>query len=96
MALVRRARAERHLLPGDGPTHPRSLRQTPCFRTLVRAGSNRIWGPDALAGVDRLEFLDAGYIPPSLENTLVSEEDFAQGQPVLPLSPENDQIYQDE
>ena len=38
-----------------------------------------------LAGVDRQEFLDAGYIPPSLENTLVSEEDFAQGQPVLPL-----------
>jgi spermidine/putrescine transport system substrate-binding protein len=49
-----------------------------------------------LAGVDRQEFLDAGYIPPNLENTLVSEEDFAQGQPVLPLSPENDQVYQDE
>ena len=49
-----------------------------------------------LAGVDRQEFLDAGYIPPSLENTLVSEEDFAQGQPVLPLSPTDDQVYQDE
>jgi spermidine/putrescine transport system substrate-binding protein len=49
-----------------------------------------------LAGVDRQEFLDAGYIPPNLENTLVSEEDFAQGQPVLPLSPGDDQVYQDE
>jgi spermidine/putrescine transport system substrate-binding protein len=49
-----------------------------------------------LAGVDRQEFLDAGYIPPNLENTLVSEEDFAQGQPVLPLSPQDDQVYQDE
>lgn len=49
-----------------------------------------------LAGVDRQEFLDAGFIPPNLENTLVSEEDFAQGQPVLPLSPEDDQVYQDE
>lgn len=49
-----------------------------------------------LAGVERQDFLDAGYIPPSLENTLVSEADFAQGQPVLPLSPADDQIYQDE
>jgi spermidine/putrescine transport system substrate-binding protein len=49
-----------------------------------------------LVGVDRQEFLDAGYIPPNLENTLVSEEDFAQGQPVLPLSPADDQLYQDE
>jgi spermidine/putrescine transport system substrate-binding protein len=49
-----------------------------------------------LVGVDRQEFLDAGYIPPTLENTLVSEEDFAQGQPVLPLSPTDDQLYQDE
>jgi len=49
-----------------------------------------------LAGVDRQEFLDAGFIPSNLENTLVSEEDFAQGQPVLPLSPEDDQVYQDE
>jgi spermidine/putrescine transport system substrate-binding protein len=49
-----------------------------------------------LVGVDRQEFLDAGYIPPNLENTLVSEEDFAQGQPVLPLSPTDDQLYQDE
>ena len=47
-------------------------------------------------GVDRQEFLDAGYIPSNLENTLVVEEDFAQGQPVLPLSPEDDQLYQDE
>ena len=49
-----------------------------------------------LVGVDRQEFLDAGYIPPNLETTLVSEEDFAAGQPVLPLSPEDDQVYQDE
>ena len=49
-----------------------------------------------LVGVDRQEFLDAGYIPPNLENTLVAEEDFAQGQPVLPLSPIDDQLYQDE
>jgi spermidine/putrescine transport system substrate-binding protein len=49
-----------------------------------------------LAGVDHQEFLDAGYIPPNLETTLVSEEDFAQGQPVLPLSPADDQVYQDE
>jgi spermidine/putrescine transport system substrate-binding protein len=49
-----------------------------------------------LRGVDRQEFLDAGYIPPTLEGTLVAEEDFAQGQPVLPLSPADDQLYQDE
>lgn len=49
-----------------------------------------------LVGVDRQEFLKAGYIPPNLENTLVAEEDFAQGQPVLPLSPADDQLYQDE
>jgi spermidine/putrescine transport system substrate-binding protein len=49
-----------------------------------------------LVGVDRQEFLDAGYIPPNLENTLVAEEDFEQGQPVLPLSPADDQLYQDE
>jgi spermidine/putrescine transport system substrate-binding protein len=47
-------------------------------------------------GVADQEFLDAGYIPPNLENTLVAEEDFAQGQPVLPLAPEDDQLYQDE
>jgi spermidine/putrescine transport system substrate-binding protein len=49
-----------------------------------------------LVGVDRAEFLEAGYIPPTLENTLVTEEDFAQGQPVAPLTPEADQLYQDE
>jgi len=49
-----------------------------------------------LVGVDHQEFLDAGYIPPNLDTTLVSEEDFAAGQPVLPLSPEDDQVYQDE
>jgi spermidine/putrescine transport system substrate-binding protein len=48
-----------------------------------------------LVGVDREEFLEAGYIPPTLENTLVSEEDFEQGQPVLPLTPEQDQVWQD-
>jgi spermidine/putrescine transport system substrate-binding protein len=47
-------------------------------------------------GIDRQEFLDAGYIPPNLETTLVTEDDFAQGQPVLPLSPADDQLYQDE
>ncbi|MDQ3210870.1 MAG: spermidine/putrescine ABC transporter substrate-binding protein, partial [Actinomycetota bacterium] len=47
-----------------------------------------------LVGVDRATFLEAGFIPPNLENTLVAEEDFAQGQPVLPLSPEDDQLYQ--
>jgi spermidine/putrescine transport system substrate-binding protein len=47
-------------------------------------------------GVDQARFLEAGYIPPTLENTLVSEDDFKQGQPVLPLSPESDQLYQDE
>ena len=49
-----------------------------------------------LQGIDHQEFLDAGYIPPNLDTTLVSEEDFAAGQPVLPLSPEDDQVYQDE
>ncbi len=49
-----------------------------------------------LVGVDRATFLEAGYIPETLENTLVAEEDFAQGQPVLPLTPEADQLYQDE
>ena len=49
-----------------------------------------------LVGVDRATFLEAGYIPENLENTLVAEEDFAQGQPVLPLTPEADQLYQDE
>ncbi|MEX0984687.1 MAG: spermidine/putrescine ABC transporter substrate-binding protein [Actinomycetota bacterium] len=49
-----------------------------------------------LVGVDRATFLEAGYIPPTLENTLVSEQDFADGQPVLPLSPADDQLYQDE
>jgi hypothetical protein len=49
-----------------------------------------------LVGVSREEFLKAGYIPPNLENTLVTEDDFAQGQPVLPLSAADDQLYQDE
>ncbi len=49
-----------------------------------------------LVGVDRQEFLDAGFIPPNLENTLVAEEDFQMGQPVAPLSPADDQLYQDE
>ncbi len=47
-------------------------------------------------GVDQATFLEAGYIPENLSNTLVSEEDFAKGQPVLPLSPADDQLYQDE
>ena len=49
-----------------------------------------------LLDVTREEFLTAGYIPPNLENTLVTEDDFAQGVPVLPLSPLDDQLYQDE
>jgi spermidine/putrescine transport system substrate-binding protein len=49
-----------------------------------------------LVDVDRATFLEAGYIPPNLENTLVSEEDFQQGVPVLPLSPQDDTLYQDE
>jgi len=49
-----------------------------------------------LVGVDRATFLEAGYIPPNLENTLVSEEDFQQGVPVLPLSPQDDTSFQDE
>jgi spermidine/putrescine transport system substrate-binding protein len=47
-------------------------------------------------GVDRATFLKAGYIPPALENTLVAEEDFAEGQPVAPLAPADDQVWQDE
>jgi spermidine/putrescine transport system substrate-binding protein len=47
-------------------------------------------------GVDRARFLEAGYIPPNLENTLVTEDDFAQGVPVLPLSAADDQLYQDQ
>jgi spermidine/putrescine-binding protein len=49
-----------------------------------------------LVGVETATFLEAGYIPSNLENTLVSEEDFQQGVPVLPLSPEDDTLYQDE
>jgi spermidine/putrescine transport system substrate-binding protein len=49
-----------------------------------------------LLGVDRQEFLDAGYIPPNLENTLVTQDDFAAGVPVAPLSPEDDTLYQDQ
>jgi spermidine/putrescine transport system substrate-binding protein len=49
-----------------------------------------------LKEVDRETFLEAGYIPDSLQNTLVSEEDFALGQPVAPLTPEADQVWQDQ
>jgi spermidine/putrescine transport system substrate-binding protein len=48
-----------------------------------------------LVGVDQDEFLKAGYIPKGLENTLVTEDDFAQGQPVLPLTAAQDQLYQE-
>jgi len=44
-----------------------------------------------LQGVTPDEFMTAGYIPPNLANTLVSENDFTQGQAVVPLSPEDDQ-----
>jgi spermidine/putrescine-binding protein len=47
-------------------------------------------------GVERERFLEAGYIPPNLENTLVTEEDFEKGQPVLPFAPADDQLWQDE
>ena len=46
-------------------------------------------------GLDEAKWLDAGYIPENLKNTLVTEADFAAGQPVLALPPEVDQIYQD-
>jgi len=49
-----------------------------------------------LVDVDTATFLEAGYIPPNLSNTLVAEQDFADGQPVLPLSPADDQLYVDE
>lgn len=48
-----------------------------------------------LLGVSDAEYYKAGYIADTLQNTLVSEEDFAQGQPVLPLTPEQDQLWQD-
>jgi spermidine/putrescine transport system substrate-binding protein len=47
-------------------------------------------------GVDTEDFRKAGYIPANLESTLVTEADFAAGQPVLALPPEIDQIWQDE
>ena len=46
-------------------------------------------------GVSEAEWLKAGYIPEHLKNTLVTEADFAAGQPVLALPPEVDSIYQD-
>jgi spermidine/putrescine transport system substrate-binding protein len=47
-------------------------------------------------GVDTATFLEAGYIPPNLENTLVTEEDFVQGQAVVPFSPADDTLWQDQ
>ena len=48
-------------------------------------------------GVTTEQYLEAGGpIPPNLANTLVTEEDFVQGQPVLPFSPADDQLWQDE
>jgi spermidine/putrescine transport system substrate-binding protein len=47
-------------------------------------------------GVDTAEFRKAGYIPANLESTLVTEADFAAGQPVLALPPQIDQVWQDE
>jgi spermidine/putrescine transport system substrate-binding protein len=49
-----------------------------------------------LVGVDRATFLEAGYIPATLESTLVTEEDFERGQPVVPFTPAVDQVWQDE
>ncbi len=48
-----------------------------------------------LVGVTESEWLEAGYIPDNLKTTIVTEQDFEQGQPVLTLPPEVDQIYQD-
>ena len=48
-----------------------------------------------LVGVSEAEFYKAGYIADTLQNTLVSEDDFAQGQPVLPLTPDQDRLWQD-
>ncbi|MGE5459466.1 MAG: ABC transporter substrate-binding protein [Solirubrobacterales bacterium] len=47
-------------------------------------------------GVDEEQFRKAGYVPPNLVSTLVTESDFAAGQPVLALPAEIDQIWQDE
>ncbi|MBI2237252.1 MAG: hypothetical protein HYU54_01825, partial [Actinobacteria bacterium] len=46
-------------------------------------------------GVTESEWLEAGYIPDNLKTTIVTEQDFEQGQPVLTPPPEVDQIYQD-
>jgi len=46
-------------------------------------------------GVDEARWLDSGYIPDNLKTTLVTEQDFDAGQPILALPPEIDQIYQD-
>jgi spermidine/putrescine transport system substrate-binding protein len=48
------------------------------------------------ASVDENDFRKAGYIPSNLVSTLVTESDFAAGQPVLALPAEIDQIWQDE
>jgi len=47
------------------------------------------------ADVDDKTFMKAGYIPPNLANTLMKQEDFESGQPVLALTPEDDQLWQD-
>jgi spermidine/putrescine transport system substrate-binding protein len=50
-----------------------------------------------LVGVTQEEFLEAGGpIPPNLANTLVTEKDFTDGVPVLPLAPADDQVWSDE
>ena len=46
-------------------------------------------------GVSEKEWLEAGYIPENLRTTIVTEDDFERGQPILALPPEVDQIYQD-
>jgi spermidine/putrescine transport system substrate-binding protein len=46
-------------------------------------------------GVTEEEWLKAGYIPDNLRTTIVTEQDFEKGQPILALPPEVDQIYQD-
>lgn len=48
-----------------------------------------------LVGVEKDEWLEAGFIPPNLETTVVEESDFETGQQIAPLAPEVDQLYQD-
>jgi spermidine/putrescine transport system substrate-binding protein len=48
-----------------------------------------------LVGIEQAEWLVRGYIPANLESTIVSPEDFSQGQYISELSAETDQLWQD-